>query len=191
MQEYQVTIEGKKYPLARPFMVIATQVPSGAEGTYLLTDVQLDRFLLMVKSAYPSSEEEQQIIGNIDSIDEPDIKPVTNLEEIRLLQQQVKSVHVAPALVEYITQLTSTVRNDPDVSWGPSTRAGIALFKCARVLALIDGRDYVIPDDIKSLAFKAIEHRIRVKPEAQMDEITPHTVIERALNKIPVPKMNV
>ena len=86
MQENQVTIEGKKYPLAKPFMVIATQVPSGGEGTYLLTDVQLDRFLLMVKSEYASKEDEAQIISAIDVIDEPDIKPATNLEEIKQMQ---------------------------------------------------------------------------------------------------------
>ncbi len=190
MQENQVTIEGKKYPMEKPFMVIATQVPSGAEGTYLLTDVQLDRFLLMVKSEYSSTEEENKIISNIDTIDEPDIKPVTNLEEIKLLQQEIKNVHVAPAIVEYIVSITSSIRNDPDISWGPSTRAGIALYKCARVMALIDGRDFVIPDDVKSLAFKSIEHRIRVKPESEMDDITPHIVIERTLNKIAIPKMS-
>jgi MoxR-like ATPase len=85
----------------------------------------------------------------------------------------------------------SSLRVDPDVSWGPSVRASIALYKCARVLALLDGRNFVIPDDIKALAFNAMEHRIRVKPEAEMDDITPHAIIERALNKIPVPKITI
>jgi len=190
MQENQVTIEGKYYPLVKPFMVIATQVPSGAEGTYLLTDVQLDRFLLMVKSEYASIEEEQKIVSNIDTIDEPDIKSVTDLSEIKHLQQVVKAVHVSPSIVEYIVSITSSIRKDPDISWGPSTRASLALYKCARVMALIDGRDFVIPDDIKSLAFKAIEHRIKVKPESEMDDITPHMVIERTLDKIATPKLN-
>ena len=190
MQENQVTIEGKYYPLVKPFMVIATQVPAGAEGTYVLTDVQLDRFLLMVKSEYSSREDEQKIVSSIDTIDEPDIKPVTNLDEIKQLQKSVKKVHVAPSITEYIVSITHVVRNDPDVSWGPSTRASIALYKCARVMALIDGRDFVIPDDVKSLAYKAIEHRIRVKPEAEMDNITPHIVIERTLGRIAAPKLN-
>jgi MoxR-like ATPase len=190
MQENQVTIEGKKYSLAKPFMVIATQVPSGAEGTYLLTDVQLDRFLLMVKSEYASKEDEKQIVSTIDTIDEPDIKPATNLEEIKHLQGLVKGVHVAPGVVEYIISIISSIRNDSDVSWGPSTRASIALYKCARVLALIDGRDFVIPDDIKSLASRTIEHRIRVKAESEMDDITPKIVIERTLEKIVPPKLN-
>jgi MoxR-like ATPase len=190
MQENQVTIEGKNYHLETPFMVIATQVPSGAEGTYVLTDVQLDRFLLMAKSEYSSKNDEQKIVAAIDTIDEPDIKPVTGLDEIKLWQKLVKKVHVSPVVTEYIVSLTSSVRSDPDVSWGPSTRASIALYKCARVMALIDGRDFVIPDDVKSLAHKAIEHRIRVKPEAEMDNITPRIVIERTLDKITAPKMN-
>jgi MoxR-like ATPase len=106
------------------------------------------------------------------------------------LQQVVKNVHVSPAIVEYIVAITSSVRNDHDISWGPSIRSSIALYKCARVMALIDGRDFVIPDDVKSLAFKAIEHRIRVKPESEMDDISPHIVIERALHKIATPKMS-
>ena len=190
MQENQVTIEGKNYHLETPFMVIATQVPSGSEGTYVLTDVQLDRFLLMAKSEYSSKNDEQKIVAAIDTIDEPDIKPVTGLDEIKLWQKLVKKVHVSPVVTEYIVSLTSSVRSDPDVSWGPSTRASIALYKCARVMALIDGRDFVIPDDVKSLAHKAIEHRIRVKSEAEMDNITPRIVIERTLDKITAPKMN-
>lgn len=190
MQENQVTIEGKYYPLVKPFMVIATQVPSGAEGTYVLTDVQLDRFLLMAQSEYSSKNDEQQIVSSIDTIDEPDIKPVTGLDEIKLWQQLVKKVYVAPSITEYIVSLTTSIRSDPDVSWGPSTRAGIALYKCARVMALIDGRDFVIPDDVKSLTHKAIEHRIRVKPEAEMDNITPHIIIDRTLEKIAAPKIN-
>jgi MoxR-like ATPase len=190
MQENHVTIEGKNYHMETPFMVIATQVPSGAEGTYVLTDVQLDRFLLMAKSEYSSKNDEQRIVAAIDTIDEPDIKPVTGLDEIKLWQKLVKKVHVSPVVTEYIVSLTSSIRSDPDVSWGPSTRASIALYKCARVMALIDGRDFVIPDDVKSLAHKAIEHRIRVKPEAEMDNITPSIVIERTLDKITAPKMN-
>jgi MoxR-like ATPase len=191
MQEYQVTIEGKRFSLEKPFMVIATQVPTGGEGTYPLTDVQVDRFLLMLKSAYPTRDEEKQIVSEIDKIDEPEVKIVTTLPEILRLQQLAKQVHVSPDIVEYATGIVTSLRTNPDVLWGPSVRASIALYKCSRVLALLDGRDYVIPDDIKSLAFNAIEHRIRVKPEAEMDDITSHMIIERVLNKIPVPKLSV
>lgn len=191
MQERQVTIEGKAHKLGQIFLVIATQVPTGAEGTYPLTDVQLDRFLLMVRSDYPTLEEEKQIISNIDRIDEPDVKVVTDLAEVLYLQKIAKNVHVSDDIVTYTTSLVSSMRTDPDVSWGPSVRASIALYKCARVLALLEGRNFVIPDDIKGLAFNAIEHRIRVKPEAEMDSITPRTIIERTLNKIPVPRLSI
>lgn len=191
MQEYQVTIEGKKYPLVKPFMVIATQVPAGGEGTYPLTDVQVDRFLLRVKSDYPSKEDEKKIISEIDTIDEPDIKAMTTLEEVGRLQAMAKSVYVSADIVEYTISIITTLRTDPDVAWGPSVRAGISLYKCARVLALLDGRDFVIPDDIKNLATNAIEHRLRVKSEAELDDITPGMVIERVLNKVPVPKLSI
>jgi MoxR-like ATPase len=191
MQERQVTIEGKAHKLGQIFLVIATQVPTGAEGTYPLTDVQLDRFLLMVRSDYHTLEEEKHIIINIDRIDEPDVKVVTDLAEVLYLQKIAKNVHVSDDIVTYTTSLVSSMRTDPDVSWGPSVRASIALYKCARVLALLEGRNFVIPDDIKGLAFNAIEHRIRVKPEAEMDSITPRTIIERTLNKIPVPRLSI
>ena len=191
MQEHQVTIEGKSFPLGSPFMVIATQVPAGGEGTYPLTDVQVDRFLLKVKSEYPSRDEEKQIIANIDKIDESAVQAVTSQDEIIRLQQLAHSVHVSPDIVEYTIALITSLRSDPDILWGPSVRSGIALYKCARVQALLDGRDFVIPDDIKSLAPKAIEHRIRVKPESEMDDITPRIIVNRALEKIPVPKINV
>ena len=191
MQEYQVTIEGKSYSLAKPFMVIATQVQSGGEGTYPLTNVQVDRFLLRVTSEYSSKEEEKQIISNIDIIDEPDIKAVATLDEIKESQELAKGAHVSPDIVEYTTSIVDSLRLDPDVSSGPSVRAGIALFKCSRVLALLDGRDFVIPDDIKHLALHAIEHRIRVKPEAEMDDITPRIIVERTLEKVPVPKLKI
>ncbi len=191
MQEYQVTIEGKSYSLAKPFMVIATQVQSGGEGTYPLTDVQIDRFLLRVTSEYSSKEEEKEIISNIDIIDEPDVKAVATLDEIKESQELAKRAHVSPDIVEYTTSIVDSLRLDPDVLSGPSIRAGIALFKCSRVLALLDGRDFVIPDDIKHLALHAIEHRIRVKPEAEMDDITPRIILERTLEKVPVPKLKI
>ncbi|MFC2071594.1 AAA family ATPase [Chloroflexota bacterium] len=191
MQEYQVTIERMTYPLAKPFMVIATQVHSGGEGTYPLTDVQTDRFLLRVFSEYSSKEEEKQVITNIDQIDEPAINAVTTLDEIKELQELAKEVHVSPDIVEYTVSIVESLRTDPDVLSGPSTRSSIALYRCARVLALLNGRDFVIPDDIKYLVRPAVEHRIRVEPEAEMDDITPKIILERALERVPVPKLEI
>jgi len=191
MQEYQVTIERMTYPLVRPFMVIATQVQSGAEGTYPLTDVQMDRFLLRILSDYSSKEEEKQVISNIDQIDEPDINAVTTSDEIRELQKLAKGVHVSPDIVEYTASIVDRLRSDPDILSGPSIRSSIALYKCSRVLALLDGRDFVIPDDIKHLVHPTTEHRIRVKPEAEMDDVTPKTILERTLEQVPVPKLEI
>ncbi len=191
MQEYQVTIERMTYSLEKPFMVIATQVQSGAEGTYPLTDVQIDRFLLRVLSGYSSKEEEKQVISNIDKIDEPDIKVVTTLDEVKEMQELAREVHVSPDIVEYTTSIVDCLRSDPDVLSGPSIRSGIALYRCSRVLALLDGRDFVIPDDIKHLVHSAVEHRIRVKPEAEMDDITPKLILERVLEQVPVPKLEI
>lgn len=191
MQEYQVTIERETYQLSRPFMVIATQQETGAEGTYPLSNVQIDRFLLRSLSRYSSKEEEKRIIANIDQIDEPRIRAVTSLDQISEVQEVVKKVHVSSEIVEYIASLMESLRSDPDVDSGPSTRAGIALYKCSRVLALLDGRDFVIPDDIKQLIFSAVEHRLRIRPEAEMDEVTPRIVLERVLEKVPVPKVQV
>ena len=191
MQEYQVTIERKTYPLPPHFMVIATQIRSGSEGTYPLTDVQIDRFLLRALSEYSSKEEEKQIISGIDRIDEPDIKVITTLDEIRELQGLAKQVYVSPDIVEYIASFVELLRQDHDILSGPSSRCGIALYKCSRALALLDGRDFVIPDDVKHLIFPAAEHRIKVKPEAEMDDITPRIILERILEQVPAPKLEI
>ncbi|MFA4835957.1 MAG: MoxR family ATPase [Dehalococcoidia bacterium] len=188
MQEHQVTIEAKTYHLAKPFMVVATQIRSGGEGTYAITDVQMDRFLLKVESTYSSKEEEKRIIGEIDRIDKPDIQAISTIDEISELQELAKTCYVSPDIIEYITSIVHSLRLDRDVLSGPSSRASIALFKCSRVLALLEGRDFVIPDDVKYLLIPAVEHRIMIKPEAEMDDITPRMIIERTLEQVPVPK---
>ena len=191
MQEYQVTIERHTHPLERPFIVIATQMFAGSEGTYPLTDVQADRFLLRVLSQYPSVEAEKEVISNIDRIDEPQIQEVGALNEIMALYDVVREVHVAPEIVDYVVALIDGLRADSDVTVGPSTRGGIALFKCARALAAIEGRGFVIPDDIKLLAHPALDHRLAVTPEAEMDEITPEMIVDRVVENTPVPKIKI
>ena len=191
MQEKQVTVEKNTYPLPQHFMVIATQVESGAEGTYSITDVQMDRFILRALSKYPSKEEEKQVISNIDSIDEPDVNVIITLDEIKELQMLAKRVEVSPDITEYIVSFIELLRQDNDILSGPSSRCSIALYKCSRVLALLDGRDFVIPDDVKRLIFPATEHRIKIKPEAEMDDVTPRTVLERILEQVAVPKLEI
>lgn len=191
MQEYQVTIDRETYQLSRPFMVIAAQQETGAEGTYLLTNVQGDRFLLRSMSLYSSQEEEMEVIANIDRIDQAEVQEVASLQEIGEVQEIARRVHVSEGIVRYITLLLKFLRKDQDVDSGPSTRAGIALYKCGRVVALLDGRDFVIPDDIKSLILPVLEHRLRIKSEVKMDGVTPRLVLERMLEKTPVPKVGI
>jgi MoxR-like ATPase len=168
-------------------MVIGTQLQSGGEGTYPLTDVQVDRFMLRIFSDYSSLEEEEMVLNNIDSIDKHSIQAIASTLEIRDIQASARQVQVSPLVNKYIVAIVNSLRNDPDMLSGCSTRASIALFKCARVLALFDGRDFVIPDDVKRLIHPALEHRIKVKPEAEMDDVTPRMLLDRTLEKIPVP----
>jgi MoxR-like ATPase len=189
MGEYKVSIEGVTYPLPRPFMVIATQVGFGGEGTYPLSDVQEDRFLLKAVSRYPDREEERQVVSKIDYLDEAPLSQVAEGPQIEEIQKVAKQVYISEAITEYILDIVDAVRRDPDVARGPSPRGSIALYKCSRALALLEGRDYVIPDDIKRFSLLALGHRIRVKAEAEMEGIGPELVVERALSTIPVPKV--
>jgi MoxR-like ATPase len=169
-------------------MVIATQLAYGAEGTYPLTEVQADRFMLRAWSSHPEKETEMGILSRIDYLDAPDIKPVTTIEEITRLRQEVRKVHISHEVTEYIVNVVNRIRQDPDLNAGPGPRASISLFKTCRALAFGEGRDFVIPDDIKRLAYPAMEHRIRIKTEAEMESLTPGAIIERALKEVPVPK---
>ena len=189
MGEGQVSIEGVTHALPKPFMVIATQVGSGAEGTYPLTDVQIDRFLLRALSHYPGRDEERQVVSHIDYLDEPPLSPVAHAAEIEELQQMAKQVHVAEAILEYILDIVEALRRDPDVSQGPSPRGAIGLYKCSRARALLEGRDYVIPDDVKRLACLALSHRVRPRPEAEMEGMSGELLVERALSGVAVPKV--
>ena len=184
-----MTIEGATHPLSEPFMVVASQLPYGSEGTYPLTEVQSDRFMFRVWSDYLSKEDEQKVISKVDYIEEPNILAVASFKEIAELQRVVKKVHVSDEVGAYMVSLVRSAREDPDVLSGPSTRASIALFKGSRASAFLQGRDYVLPDDVKRLAFSALVHRIRVKPEAEMEDVTPKAVIDRVLNAVAVPKI--
>ena len=189
MQERQVTIERETHPLPRLFMVVASQLAYGAEGTYPLTEVQADRFMFRLWSGYPNKGEEEDVIQRIDYLDAPDAKSVTTPEEISMLQQAARGVYVSPEVVNYIVTLVGQVRRDQDVLLGPSPRASISLYKGSRALALLEGRDFVLPDDAKRLAAPSMSHRIRLKVEAEVEDITPMLIIERALEGVPVPKV--
>ena len=190
MQEAKATIDGVTHKLPNPFIVIASQLTYGHEGTYPLTEVQIDRFMLRVWSGHASKEEEINILNKIDYIDAPDISPVTTPEEIIDLRNEVKKVHISPEVIDYIVTLVEWLRKSPDIQMGPSARASIALFKCSRSLAFLNGRDFVIPDDVKRLAYPVMEHRILVKTETEMDNIAPSDIVAKALKAVPVPKVS-
>jgi MoxR-like ATPase len=190
MQEYQVTIERETHPLEMPFIVIASQVPSGGVGTSPLSDVQLDRFMFRAWSGFPDREEEGEILRDIDRISEQHVSPVTTPADIMKLQEEARKVHIADSIRYYIIDVLNRLRVHPDLSLGPSPRAGIALFKGSRALAFIDGRDFVIPDDVKALLVPALSHRLRMSAEAEMDNVTAESIINLVAAEVPVPKMD-
>ena len=188
MQEFQVSIEGRTLQLPRPFLVLATQLPYGGEGTYPLTDVQIDRFAFRLYLSYPDPEEELEIVSRVDITQEPDVRAVTTPGEIQDLIERVKEVYVSDAVKKYVVDLVNAVRKMDEVRYGPSPRASIWLFKGARALAFMVGRDYVIPDDVKRLALVAIPHRLKLKPEYEAEGVRPEDLVTRALKEVEVPK---
>ncbi|MHC1628895.1 MAG: AAA family ATPase [Candidatus Nezhaarchaeales archaeon] len=188
MQERQVTIEGTSMSLPRPFLVLATQVPTGGEGTYPLTDVQLDRFAYRVEVGYPSMDEEIEVLDRIDAIDEMEVSSVASPEILASVIDEVKKVKVSDAVKRYIVNLVDKIRSYEEIRWGPSPRASIWLYKGSRSLAFMLGRDYVIPDDVKAIAPLVLPHRIRLKPEYEVEGYTPRKIIDRALQEVEVPK---
>lgn len=189
MQEQQVTIERETHKLEHPFIVIASQIPYGGPGTSKLSEVQTDRFMFRTWSGLATLEEEDQILRDIDAITEPHIEAVTTPAEIVRLQQDVKKVHVADSIRRYILEIIDNLRRHQDVVLGLSTRAGIALLKGARARAFVQERDFVIPDDVKSVLVPALSHRLQVSPEAEMEDISPEPIINEVANQVPVPKI--
>ncbi len=189
MQEQQVTIEGETHPLEQPFIVIASQIPYGGVGTSPLSEVQMDRFMFRIWSGFPDKEEEGKILRDIDEISEPHVSSVATPNDIIQLQQEVKKVYIADNIRSYIIDILDSLRHHQDLSLGPSPRGGIALFRGSRVLAFIQGRDFVIPDDVKSLLIPALSHRLRITAEAEMENITPEAIINQVATEVPVPKI--
>ncbi len=189
MQEQQVTIERETHCLEHPFIIIASQLPYGGVGTAPLTEVQLDRFMFRIWSDFPSREEEDNILRRIDEITELNITPVATTEDIIQLQRDVRKVHVADTIRHYIIDILDNIRHNQDVTRGPSPRGGIALYRGARALAFTQGRDFVLPDDVKRLLTPTLSHRIRITSEAEMENVTPEAIINKAAGEIPVPKL--
>jgi len=187
MQERQVTIGGNTLPLPSPFMVIATQNPIEFEGTYPLPEAQLDRFLMKVKVDYPSHDETLKILSSLQQIRDWSIKPVTKGDSISWVFDHLLETHIDDTVKNYIIDIIEETRKHQNVRIGGSPRAAIALFMSASALALMDGRGYVIPDDVKRVAPQVLNHRIILKPEAELDGIASLDVIKEILTRIKSP----
>ncbi len=189
MEEKQVTIEGITHKLPAPFVVIATQNPIEQEGTYPLPEAQMDRFLMKMSMGYPDRAEEKAILARrkLRGKDSHDVEQITSPKKVVAMQKALETVHVDPAILSYIIEIVQRTREDHRVVNGASPRASQALFKSGRAAAAIDGRDFVIPDDIKGIALQIISHRINMKPEAKIRGITGMHIVRKILSEVPVP----
>lgn len=192
MQEYQVTLEGETFPLPEPFIVIATENPIEYEGTFPLPEAQIDRFLVRLELGYPGHGEEVEILRRrrARGTDEVRLEPVTSGKELLEMRAALEGVYLDPDIEDYIVSLVEATRNDPQVYLGASPRGSLALMKLARARAALEGRDFVLPDDVKAVAKPALVHRLILKPELWMRELAAEEVIERALATVPVPKVD-
>jgi MoxR-like ATPase len=188
MQERQVTIEGVSYPLPKPFLVIATMNPIEVEGTFPLSEAQVDRFLAKVGIDYPSLGETVDILSNYEKISTlDDMMPVLTREDVLNMIRLTKSVYVEQNILKYIAAIVEATRSHRYVKLGASPRGAIALYLLSKAIALIRGRDYVIPDDVKYVAYAALSHRIILKGEARISNTTPRDVINDVLEKVESP----
>ena len=193
MEERQVTIDGTRYPLSENFTVLATQNPIEFEGTYPLPEAQLDRFLLKIRVSYPSSEDETQILKQYEKGFNPrhfEEIPLSPLDPALLpaARREIESVRVEPALYSYVISLVRRTRDWPAISLGGSPRAAVGLFFVARALAGMDGRDYLLPDDVKAAALPVLRHRLLLKPEADLEGLTADQVLAQVIAAVEVPK---
>ncbi len=188
MEERQVTVDGETRLLPRPFLVIATQNPVELEGTFPLPEAQLDRFLLKIELGYPDEAEELEMVlrfGEANPLEQ--LRPVATVEQLVALQAEARKVHVEPAVRNYLVQLARSTRTHPAVQLGASPRATLALHRAAQARAFLDGRSFVIPDDVKTMALPVLGHRLILEPQARLRGRKPPAVLEEILQTVPVP----
>ncbi|MFT5431108.1 MAG: MoxR-like ATPase [Myxococcota bacterium] len=184
MQESQVTIDGETALLPPPFMVLATQNPLEHEGVYMLPEAQLDRFMFKVNLGYPTQDEERLLLRTY-SKPVPSVRPLLQPAEIIAFSEAAQKVFVSEELMDYIVRLVTHTRQHPKVMLGASPRASLALMNASRVRALLDGRDFVLPDDLRFLVPYILGHRVILTPEAELDGTASHDVVSEALNDVP------
>jgi len=193
MQERTVTVDGQSHPLSSTFTVFATQNPIEFEGTYPLPEAELDRFMAKVQIGYPAADVEQGILTRYvegfeaDRTDTYGVSPVIDADGLEQLRQAVDRVRVEPSITAYVTAIVRATREAASLTLGASPRAGVALFKAARSAALLDGRDYVIPDDVKRLAPAILRHRVSVAPELELEGVTADQALKAILDRTEAP----
>ena len=194
MQERVVTIDGTDYRLSEDFVVAATQNPIEQQGTYPLPEAQLDRFLFKHIIDYPARDEERRIVhqhGHTTSFWTPDgfgIQPVAQESQLHAMREHVQAIRLADDLVDYVVDIVRATREHPGLAYGASPRAANMLASAARAYAVLAGRDYVIPDDIKQLATPTLRHRLGLSPTAEIEELGPDAIIAEIIGRIPAPK---
>jgi MoxR-like ATPase len=188
MEERQITVDGKTYMLPSPFMVLATQNPIEYEGTFPLPEAQLDRFLLRLELGYPQLRDEISVLDN-QQYRHPfnALEQVASVEQLREAQEAIKQVYVSAPVKQYIVELVRATRAHPDVYLGASPRGSLALFRTGQARAALEGRDYVLPDDIKNLLLPTLVHRVILGPAARLRDIGAAQVLQEIQSKIPVP----
>jgi MoxR-like ATPase len=189
MQERQVTTEGETRVLERPFVVLATQNPIEYEGTYPLPEAQLDRFLIRTALGYPSREHELDLLARrLDrGVDEIELRPVVDAATLISMQRALEEVHVSDAIAGYIVDLVTATRDSKQLAVGASPRGSLALLKLSRAKAAVDGRDFVVPEDVKAVAVPALAHRLTLRPELWVQRIRGEDIVAEALQTVPTP----
>jgi len=188
MQENQVTVDGTTYPVPRPFMVLATQNPVEHVGTYPLQEAQLDRFMMRISLGYPTLAEEMEIYSRF--MDDSPLKhlyPVIDESRVLELQDSVASVFVGDPVKQLVAQIAAATRQHPDLALGISPRGSLMLIMASRGRALLHGREYVLPDDVLALAQPVLTHRLLMRPEGRLRQVSPDTVLNEILSSIPIP----
>jgi MoxR-like ATPase len=194
MQEFQVSLDGTEYPLPRPFMVLATQNPFEHEGTYPLPDAQKDRFLMKLLIAYPGPEEEKEMVGRVLSggtgaeLSLEGVCQALSPDEFSKVRDTASRVRVDESLIDYAVRLVSATRNSPSIETGAGPRGSLALIRCARGRALLQCRDFVIPDDIKALAAPVLIHRISLSAESDLEGLNEVRTVETLVSKVEAPR---
>jgi len=187
MAERQITIEGETLSLEKPFMVVATENPVEMEGTYPLPEAQLDRFILKLWLDYPEKDEEVDIMRRQISGDSPSVEAITSGEELLAAQRLMNMVYIDDRILKYIRDIILKTRNHPQIALGCGPRASLVLMKCSKARAAILGRVYVTPDDVRALVIPALNHRILLKAEAELEGLDVKTVIKNIIEDIPIP----